>query len=1055
MKNTTYKTNKASVMRILALLLTAIMLLAAFSGCKGKNDEEGGVKEHTVTVTSDTGALIEGVTVLVYSNDTLSDLIAVERTDANGVMHYSAEQKDGYVATLSDVPDGYGTLEKYIVTGTESTIVLTTVLPTDKNKVYKNGDLMYSFTLTDINGNEHRLTELMKQKKAIVLNFWYINCNPCAAEFPYLNEAYGKYSDKIELLAINPTDDSVANIQSYVTEKGLSFPVVSESPEWQTMMGISGYPTTVVIDRHGRICLVHTGSVPNTEEFEKIFAYFTADDYKQRVLNGISDIEDESGYTNEGGNPTEVGGVTEFEMTLEPGKTEYCDVYKITDMILTVNSANALIIYNGEEYRPENGVISLYVVAEDTFTPIHLGVGNEGNAKETFKIKFSYPEGSSGNPYTLNLGEFTTEISEGNDQGVYYKYVAQKSGTLTLECIGVSEGVEYDYILYNLDSYAQRTVSEDGNGTSSVSIAVKKGQTVTLTIGTLPDSSNVYPAASFTSKASFEESDEPDISEGGDTVEYVITIKNGDGKAVKGVHVKFVADSETVELTTDDNGCATTTLTDLSCTAILTVPDGYTAEKTEFALTSEAPAGTASIIKKTVVTADYTVTVKDKDGKAVKNVLVTVGNVFAYTDAAGKAVLDLPVDSYTASISLPTGYTADKTTYSFPAGSKSLTITVTKGSGQSSQTGVKYSVTVKKADGTAVSDVAVVFEKNGVSAAVQTTNSSGVATATLEKASYTARLAFIGGSTLNYDKSSAVLTASKTSVTVIVAEPVSDETTELYLGMAHHLSIGGNYAKLSQSEDITYFVFVPERDGVYSFTTSYDGTVISYWGANTSFIYDQTAATDYSANTFSLNIKAGNLGAVYIIGVKGDEDCVVIVKRTGNAQLGVDDLPWTIYKPQKAPTAFSLGAGAGFTASFFDLSGKTGDYTLVYNDADGYYHLGSKNGSIVYVMLGENAPYISFKNLVDKTGLKKYFYDANGAFVKKEDYTDCMTDYVMKMDEETGLYPLTDDLIYMIQQGGDAMGWWDKSSATYIFSDVSNLNTEIAWMFALCTVTIK
>ena len=56
------------------------------------------------------------------------------------------------------------------------------------------------------------------------------------------------------------------------------------------------------------------------------------------------------------------------------------------------------------------------------------------------------------------------------------------------------------------------------------------------------------------------------------------------------------------------------------------------------------------------------------------------------------------------------------------------------------------------------------------------------------------------------------------------------------------------------------------------------------------------------------------------------------------------------------------------------------------------------------------------------------------------------------MDRATGLYPLTDDLMYIIQQNGDHQGWWDPEGANYLFKDANgnkdlSINIDIAWLF--------
>lgn len=156
---------------------------------------------------------------------------------------------------------------------------------------YSLGDIMGDYTLTDVNGVSYKFSDLLKDKKAIVLNFWFINCGPCKIEFPYLEEAYGNYKDDIEVLAINPVGDSEADIKAFATENGLSFPVVAGDTAWEKTMSLTGYPTTVVIDRNGIVSMSHTGYIDSTETFESIFEFFTADDYTATVVKNISDIK--------------------------------------------------------------------------------------------------------------------------------------------------------------------------------------------------------------------------------------------------------------------------------------------------------------------------------------------------------------------------------------------------------------------------------------------------------------------------------------------------------------------------------------------------------------------------------------------------------------------------------------------------------------------------------------------------------------------------------------------------------------------------------------------
>ena len=85
----------------------------------------------------------------------------------------------------------------------------------------------------------------------------------------------------------------------------------------------------------------------------------------------------------------------------------------------------------------------------------------------------------------------------------------------------------------------------------------------------------------------------------------------------------------------------------------------------------------------------------------------------------------------------------------------------------------------------------------------------------------------------------------------------------------------------------------------------------------------------------------------------------------------------------------------------------------------------------------------------------KYFFDEDKNFIKRESYVNCLLEYIACADENSGVYPLTEDLKYIIQQSGDYSGWWDTQANTFIFKYdtgtlVPGVNPEIAWLFMCC-----
>ena len=109
-------------------------------------------------------------------------------------------------------------------------------------------------------------------------------------EFPYLQEVWEQYSDDVAFLALNPVDGTVDDIRELKVEHNLSLPMVKCDLSWQNLMGISAYPTTVIIDREGYICLIHEGMFTDSTALSNAVAYFQAEEYEHKTFESIDQI---------------------------------------------------------------------------------------------------------------------------------------------------------------------------------------------------------------------------------------------------------------------------------------------------------------------------------------------------------------------------------------------------------------------------------------------------------------------------------------------------------------------------------------------------------------------------------------------------------------------------------------------------------------------------------------------------------------------------------------------------------------------------------------------
>lgn len=288
---------KNNVSKLIALVLVLACSLTAFCGCGDEEEtssEAGAVvkKDYTVTVKTLGNMPLESITVSVYLDENKDELVYAGETDENGEISFTEDSAKKYVAVLSEIPAGYLKLNRYIVVE-ETEIILKSkpiALGTVSGYSCKLGGIVPDISFKTPDGKEYILSEILEEKKAVVLNFWFIGCNPCKMEFPHMQRAYMKYSDKIEVLALNPYDGTDETVAKYARDMGLTFPVAACESTWMGLFGLSAFPATMVIDRYGMVAFAHIGSIPDQEVFEKIFAHFTADDYEQRVYKNLDDI---------------------------------------------------------------------------------------------------------------------------------------------------------------------------------------------------------------------------------------------------------------------------------------------------------------------------------------------------------------------------------------------------------------------------------------------------------------------------------------------------------------------------------------------------------------------------------------------------------------------------------------------------------------------------------------------------------------------------------------------------------------------------------------------
>jgi len=319
----------AGAVAVVAIIVALVVGLSGGSSQGGGTNHGSGKKTtYTVSVKTKGGMILSDIDVRVYYDKKLTDLAEATELEDDGTVEIELSEGADYYIEIDGAPKGYEVEDYYQFDGKKAKIVLTSSLIMDEDISTAQlglGDVMYDFTITTPEGQKIQLSELLKEKKLVVLNFWYTNCSWCVKEFPVMAEAYNEYKDDVEILALDPMNEGAEAVKAFHTQNNLPFPMAECPTSWSAVFGIQGYPTSVFIDQYGVICCVESGAITSLRPFMSAFEHFTAKNYEQKLcVNGVGDL------------------VTQIKPTYEMPKSEEIEA--------VINAPGTTITY-----RPEDG----------------------------------------------------------------------------------------------------------------------------------------------------------------------------------------------------------------------------------------------------------------------------------------------------------------------------------------------------------------------------------------------------------------------------------------------------------------------------------------------------------------------------------------------------------------------------------------------------------------------------------------------------------------------------------------------------------------------------
>lgn len=110
--------------------------------------------------------------------------------------------------------------------------------------------------MTALDGETVRVGDLRGQ--VVVVNVWATWCPPCHVETPGFVKLQEEFAGEVQFLGLS-TDESEADVRAFATEYEINYPLLVGPNRAGDGYRVPVLPTTLLIDREGRVRFRHEG----------------------------------------------------------------------------------------------------------------------------------------------------------------------------------------------------------------------------------------------------------------------------------------------------------------------------------------------------------------------------------------------------------------------------------------------------------------------------------------------------------------------------------------------------------------------------------------------------------------------------------------------------------------------------------------------------------------------------------------------------------------------------------------------------------------------------
>ncbi|HEY6412416.1 MAG TPA: TlpA disulfide reductase family protein [Edaphobacter sp.] len=119
---------------------------------------------------------------------------------------------------------------------------------------------MPELVMEQLGGGEWKMADHLGQ--VVLINYWATWCGPCREETPGLVSLARELGPKgLAVVGVSMDEGDRKKVGDFVRQFQVSYPVAFPEPGSQMSVGMEGLPTTILVDRNGRVAKTYVGAV--------------------------------------------------------------------------------------------------------------------------------------------------------------------------------------------------------------------------------------------------------------------------------------------------------------------------------------------------------------------------------------------------------------------------------------------------------------------------------------------------------------------------------------------------------------------------------------------------------------------------------------------------------------------------------------------------------------------------------------------------------------------------------------------------------------------------